>query len=79
MEVKGNPETGHEPNESRKVVIVGAGDVGASFAYALLQSGTAEDIVLVDARQEQAEGQALDLAHGLPFVPRNAGPRRIAR
>ncbi|MFH0922322.1 MAG: L-lactate dehydrogenase [Fibrobacterota bacterium] len=54
---------------SRKVVIVGAGDVGASFAYALLQSGTAESIVLIDARPEQAEGQALDLAHGLPFVP----------
>lgn len=54
---------------SRKVVIVGAGDVGGTFAYALLQSGTAENIVLIDARSEQAEGQALDLAHGLPFVP----------
>lgn len=54
---------------SRKVVIVGAGDVGASFAYALLQSGTAEGIVLIDSRQELAEGQALDLAHGIPFVP----------
>lgn len=54
---------------SRKVVIVGAGDVGAVFAFALLQSGTAESIVLIDARSEQAEGQALDLAHGLPFVP----------
>lgn len=54
---------------SRKVVIVGAGDVGASFAYALLQSGTAENIVLIDSRHELAEGQALDLAHGIPFVP----------
>lgn len=54
---------------SRKVVIVGSGDVGASFAYALLQSGTAECIVLIDVRREQAEGQALDLAHGLCFVP----------
>lgn len=53
----------------RKVVVVGAGDVGASFAYALLQSGTAESIVLIDSRQELAEGQALDLAQGLPFVP----------
>ena len=55
--------------QPRKVVIVGAGDVGASFAYALLQNGAAESIVLIDARQEQAEGQALDLSHGLPFVP----------
>ncbi len=54
---------------SRKVAIVGAGDVGAAFAYALLQSGTAESIVLIDARHAQAEGQAMDLAHGLPFVP----------
>jgi L-lactate dehydrogenase len=57
------------PGISRKVVIVGSGDVGASFAYALLQSGTAESIVLIDSRKELAEGQALDLAHGLPFVP----------
>ena len=54
---------------SRQTVIVGAGDVGGAFAYALLQSGIAERIVLVDIRQEQAEGQASDLAHGLPFVP----------
>lgn len=57
------------PRKARKVVVVGAGDVGATFAYALLQSGTAESIILVDARQAQAQGQASDLAHGLPFVP----------
>jgi len=56
-------------HNARKVVIVGAGDVGASFAYALLQSGIAESIVLLDAQPERAEGQALDLAHGLAFVP----------
>lgn len=56
-------------SDPRKVVIVGAGDVGATFAYALLQSGTAESIVLVDKRPGLAAGQALDLAHGLPFVP----------
>jgi L-lactate dehydrogenase len=54
---------------ARKVVIVGAGDVGASFAYALLQNGSAESIVLIDSRKELAEGQSLDLAQGLPFVP----------
>ncbi len=64
------PKTAKEKQcTTRKVVIVGAGDVGASFAYALLQSGTAESIVLVDSNRELAEGQALDLAHGLPFVP----------
>lgn len=53
---------------ARKVVVVGAGDVGASFAYALAQDGVASEIALIDARPEQAEGQALDLAHGLPFL-----------
>ena len=54
---------------ARKVVIVGAGDVGASFAYALAPSGLAETIALVDLNTDLAKGQALDLAHGLPFLP----------
>lgn len=53
----------------RKVVVVGAGDVGSSFAYALAQSGLAEEIGLLDMNQELAQGQVLDLAHGLPFFP----------
>lgn len=53
----------------RKVVIVGAGAVGSSFAYALAQSGDAEEIVLLDRNQELAAGQALDLAHGQPYYP----------
>ncbi|NLG00558.1 MAG: L-lactate dehydrogenase [Lentisphaerae bacterium] len=52
----------------RKVVVVGAGDVGASFAYALAQAGLGEEIALVDRNDDLARGQALDLAHGLPFV-----------
>lgn len=58
-----------EAVKSRKVVVVGAGDVGASFAYALMQGGLAESIALVDLNANLAKGQALDLAHGLPFVP----------
>ncbi len=55
--------------KSRKVVIVGAGAVGSTFAYALAQKGLAEQICLIDANPGFAEGQALDLAHGLPFYP----------
>jgi malate/lactate dehydrogenase len=55
--------------KSRKVVIVGAGAVGSTFAYALAQKGLAEQICLIDANPDFAEGQALDLAHGLPFYP----------
>ncbi len=58
-----------EPWKPRKVAIVGAGSVGSTFAYALAQSGPAEEIVLIDRDRRLAEGQALDLAHGLPFFP----------
>lgn len=53
----------------RKVVIVGAGAVGSTFAYALAQSGLSDEIVLRDANHELAMGQVLDLAHGQPFFP----------
>lgn len=55
--------------KSRKVVIVGAGAVGSSFAYSLAQKGMADEICLMDANNDLAEGQVLDLAHGLPYYP----------
>lgn len=54
---------------ARKVVITGAGAVGSTFAYALAQSGVADEIALTDMDQHLAQGQVLDLAHGLPFYP----------
>ncbi|MCG3118548.1 MAG: L-lactate dehydrogenase [bacterium] len=54
---------------ARKVVIVGAGAVGSTFAYALAQSGVADEIVLTDMDQNLAQGQVMDLAQGLPFYP----------
>ena len=59
----------NEPWKARKVIIVGAGAVGSTFAYALAQSGLADEIVLIDQNRELALGQVLDLAHGLPFLP----------
>jgi len=53
----------------RKVVIVGAGAVGSTFAYALAQSGLADEIALRDANHELAMGQVLDLVHGQAFFP----------
>ncbi|MGB7873762.1 MAG: L-lactate dehydrogenase [Anaerolineales bacterium] len=53
----------------RKVVIVGAGAVGSTFAYALAQKSLADEISLLDVNPEYAEGQVLDLAHGLPYYP----------
>jgi L-lactate dehydrogenase len=51
-----------------KVGLVGTGMVGSSFAYALMQRGLANELVLVDKDHARAEGEAMDLNHGLPFV-----------
>ena len=70
LQVKESDMINMEPIwRSRKVVIVGAGAVGSSFAYALAQKGLADEICLIDANSGLAEGQVLDLAHGLPFYP----------
>lgn len=53
----------------RKIVIIGAGAVGSTFAYALQISGDADEIVLVDLDKKRAEGEAMDLNHGLFFTP----------
>lgn len=53
----------------RKVVIVGAGEVGSTFAYALAQRGMADEIALVDLNHDLVKGQVLDLSHGLFYYP----------
>ena len=49
--------------------MVGAGAVGATFSYALAQSGLADEIVLIDQNTDLVKGQVLDLSHGQPFFP----------
>lgn len=56
-------------NERRKVVLVGTGFVGMSMAYSLLNQGGINELVLVDILKEKAEGEAMDLSHGMPFAP----------
>jgi L-lactate dehydrogenase len=53
----------------RKVVVIGAGSVGATYCYALAQSGLADEIVLTDKNEDLMKGQVLDLAHGQTFFP----------
>jgi len=60
------PEAASQPRPTR-VAVVGMGNVGASFAYALLLSGLAAEIVLIDANRAKAEGEAMDLNHAVPF------------
>src|SRR5215210_6776839 len=50
-----------------RVAVVGTGHVGATFAYALLLSGLAAEIVLINRDRAEAEGEAMDLAHASPF------------
>ena len=52
----------------RKIVVVGAGSVGATYVYALMHTGLASEIVLVDIDQRRVEGEVMDLEHGLAFV-----------
>jgi L-lactate dehydrogenase len=51
-----------------RIAVVGAGAVGSTFAFALLLSGLAAEIVLIDANERKAEGEAMDLAHAVPFA-----------
>lgn len=66
-----------EPKDTKpiRVAIVGMGNVGSTFAYALLLSGLAAEIVLIDANRAKAEGEAMDLTHAVPFThPTNVWP-----
>ncbi|OFI06062.1 L-lactate dehydrogenase [Clostridium acetireducens DSM 10703] len=51
-----------------KISVVGAGSVGATTAYALMLSGVATELVLVDVNKAKTEGEAMDLSHGADFV-----------
>lgn len=62
-------------SQSRKVVLVGTGMVGMSYAYALLNQNACDELLLIDIDAARAEGEAMDLSHGLAFSP---GHMRIA-
>ncbi len=51
----------------RKVAMIGCGFVGAASCFSIMESGLFSEMVLIDANKEKAEGEALDIAHGLPF------------
>lgn len=51
----------------RKAAVIGCGFVGAASAFSLMQSSLFSELVLLDADQDRAEGEALDISHGLPF------------
>lgn len=52
----------------QKCGIIGCGAVGATIAFQLVNSGLFNEIVLIDLNKKKAEGEAMDIAHGIPFV-----------
>lgn len=53
---------------SGRIVIIGAGLVGSTFAYSLMINGLVSEIVMIDVNQERLEGEVMDLNHGIAFV-----------
>ena len=53
-----------------KIVIIGCGNVGMSYAYALVNNkNSVDEIALIDVNKRKAEGEAMDLNHTLPYAP----------
>lgn len=52
----------------RKAVMVGCGFVGSASVFALMQSGLFSEIAMIDADMDKAEGEAMDISHGVPFA-----------
>ncbi|MRX72631.1 L-lactate dehydrogenase [Bacillus lacus] len=61
-------------NRVNRVALIGTGFVGSSYAFALLNQGVTEELVLIDVNKEKSQGDAMDLNHGLTFAP---SPTRI--
>ncbi len=57
--------------DKRKVVIIGTGFVGMSYAYAMLNQNVCDELVLIDIDEKRAMGEAMDLNHGLAFSGSN--------
>lgn len=52
----------------QKTAVIGCGFVGSTIAYTLMQRGPFSEMVLIDANEKKAEGEAMDISHGLPFA-----------
>lgn len=52
----------------RKAVMVGCGFVGSASVFSLMQSGLFSEIAMIDADMAKAEGEAMDISHGIPFA-----------
>src|SRR5690606_27965812 len=62
-----------EQSKTTRIVVIGTGFVGSSYAYALVNQGLCNELVLIDINLKKAEGDAMDLGHAVPF----GAPMRI--
>lgn len=53
---------------NRKAVMIGCGFVGSATVFSLMQSGLFSEIAMIDADMDKAEGEAMDIGHGIPFA-----------
>ncbi|SFA50264.1 L-lactate dehydrogenase [Parageobacillus thermantarcticus] len=53
-----------------RVAVIGTGFVGSSYAFALMNQGIADELVLIDVNKEKAKGDVMDLNHGKVFAPK---------
>lgn len=63
----------NKTQEGEKIILIGSGDVGASYAFALVAQGIGRELGIIDVNVDKSEGDALDLADGLAFTP----PKKI--
>ena len=52
----------------RKAVMIGCGFVGSATVFSLMESGLFSEIAMIDADRDKAEGEAMDISHGIPFA-----------
>lgn len=52
-----------------KVVLIGAGDVGVAYAYALVNQGICDHLAIIDIDERKTEGNVMDLNHGVVWAP----------
>ncbi|MEN2767590.1 L-lactate dehydrogenase [Ornithinibacillus sp. 16A2E] len=55
-------------NNARRVALIGTGFVGSSYAFALMNQGIVNELILIDLNEEKAKGDVLDLNHGKAFT-----------
>ena len=57
-----------DKKEGSKIAIIGAGSVGAAVAFVMSIKQTCAELVLIDVNTDKAQGEVLDISHGLPFL-----------